>query len=372
MSDHEVDISMGAEDDAATLIARAAAAETRAHRTLAVAIDDFFLAEDARLDERTRSALAALLRALVATVEAEVREHGARLLADQGEDALAAALTSGGTPVLARLRKAGLLHDPELMAELIARVRQDAIGGALPMLAPDDPERPSLINRFVQHPDRVLATGAMGVLIAESRRRGSAEGAPLLQTDLPAELHHRLVWWVAAALRARAARAGQGLGAILDRALCDAAERSLAAYDEGDRLEAAALRFAAAIDAHPDELPDFLVESLGDGRLVLFTALLAHGLGVSYAIARELVLDPAGDRLWLALRALDLGRAPIAQIGYGLCEADPRRDLEEFADALDGIVAIAADSARDAIARLRLPSDYRAALIALDRDGECA
>jgi len=102
-----------------------------------------------------------------------------------------------------RLFHSGLLRDPALMTELMARVRQDAIAAALPLNAPDDPERPSLVNRFVQHPDRALASGAMAVLVAESRRRGDPDAGQLTQTDLPADLHHRLVWWVAAALRER-------------------------------------------------------------------------------------------------------------------------------------------------------------------------
>ncbi|WHU03457.1 DUF2336 domain-containing protein [Sphingomonas sp. NIBR02145] len=364
MSENPIDMRDGLAVSARELLARAAAAELRAYKGLMVAVDDFFLPEEARLDEHSRAGLAALLRGLVETVEGEIREHAVRLLTGRSETLLVAKLIEPGNSVLARLWNSGLLRDGELMGELIARVRQEMLGAALPMSAPDDPERPSLINRFVQHPDRVVAASAMAVLIAESRRRGSPEVGQF-QTELPAELHHRLVWWTAAALRERVVDASESL----DRVLCDAAQRSLAAYDEGDRLEAAAMRFAAAIDAQPDELPAMLVESLGDRRIVLFIALLGHGMGVPYELARDLVLDPAADRLWLALRALDIGREGVAQVGYALSEADPRRDLEKFADTLDTIAAIAPAEARAALAPLKLDPDYRAALIALQRGG---
>lgn len=366
MSDNPVDMRDGATIGAKKLLARAAAAETRAFQALTIAVDDFFLPEESRLDERTRSAMAVVLRGLVETVEAEIREHGARLLATRNETRVAE-LLAGADSVFARLARSGLLRDSELMAELMARVRQELVGSALPMNAPEDPERPSLINRFVQHPDRVVAAGAMAVLIAESRRRGGPDVGQFSQTELPAELHHRLVWWVAAGLREPAAEAAEGALDALDRALSEAAQRSLAAYDEGERLEAAAMRFAAAIDARPGELGELLVESLGDRRIVLFTALLAHALGVSYAAAREIALDPAGDRLWLAMRALELSREAIAKVGYALSEADPRRDLESFANTLDVIAAIDADEARKALAPLKLHPDYRAALLALGR-----
>jgi hypothetical protein len=212
----------------------------------------------------------------------------------------------------------------------------------------------------------------MAVLIAESRRRASPESGQLTQTELPAELHHRLVWWVAAALREQVLEAAEDATDALDRVLSEAAQRSLAAYDEGERLEAAAMRFAGAIDAQPGELPQLLVESLGDRRIVLFTALLAHAMGVAYALAREIVVDPAGDRLWLAMRALELARDAIAQVGYALCEADSRRDLESFADTLDAIAAIEAVEARKALAPMKLHPDYRAAVLALARTGGAA
>lgn len=365
MSDPIVDMSEGARAGARTLIAHAAAADHAAHHVLAASIADFFLADAGRLDERTRLAIARLIRALVETVAGEVRGHAARLLRAQGHRAQADALEAMRDP-LTPLNDAGLLRDAALMAELLGRVRQESLALLMPVQAPDEPDRPSLINRLIQHPDRVLAQGAMAVLVAESRRRGVPEGGPLPQTDLPAELHHRLVWWVTAALRAAGASA-DGSALALDRALAEAAQRSLAAHDEGDRLEAAAMRLAAAIDAEPPELAELMIEALGDRRLALFAALLAHALGVDYAIARDITLDADSGRLWIALRALEFERDAIARIAVALSDADPRRDLEAFADRLDAIMAIDGVAARDAMTRLRLPAEFRLAIDALER-----
>jgi hypothetical protein len=358
MSDPNVDMNDGAPDGARTLIARAAAADGLARRALASATEDFFLDADGRLDEQTRVALDRLLRALIATVDGEVRGHAVRVLNASGRSDTAQALAAAPSPH-ARLTQAGVLRDPELMGELIGRVRQELLALAMPAQAPDDPDRPSLINRLVQHEYRLVAQAAMTVLVAESRRRSVLEGGRLAQTDLPAELHHRLVWWVAAALREAA-----GPGA--DRALADAAQRSLVAHDEGERLEAAVMRLAVAIDAPSQELAEHLREALGDRRVTLFAGLLAHALGIDYAAARDVTLDPADGRLWVALRALEFDRAAIAQIGVALCEADPRRDVERFADQLDTIMHIDPVQARDAVAPLRLPADFRVAIAALE------
>lgn len=355
------DMRTGAHEGAQALLARTAAADAVAHRALGGAIADFALSEDDRLDERTRAALARLLRGLIATIESEVGGHAARLLRAQGETALADALAMQDG-VAGRLHASGLLRDPALMGELIARVRQDLLAGGMAAQAQDEPERASLLNRLAQHPDRLLAQGAAAVLVSESRRRSVPDGGVLAQSDLPAELHHRLVWQVAAALRAGVA----GPAPALDRALADSAQRSLAAHDEGDRLEAAAMRLAVVIDARPDELPELLAEALGDRRVALFAAVLAHALRIDFDAARAMALDPASGRLWVALRALDFDRAAVARLGVALSEADPRRDVEAFADQLDAIMAIGVEDARAAIAPLGLPADYRAALLALD------
>ena len=314
MSIDDNDIDDGTHRGVNRLLARAAAADVRAERRLAVAIDDFFLPDEARLDERLRAALAGTLARLVAAVENTVRQHAARLLAAREAPDLSAALSGDDMPILDRLVSAGLVRDVDLMRELVGRVRQDVLARSLPVDAPEEPDHASLLARLVQHPDNVVATAAMGLLAAESRRQGESEGLPT-STDLPAELHHRLVWWITAALRERfETRAGGELPA-LDRALAEAAQRSVSAHDEGDRLEAAAMRLAAALDARAVELAPLLLEALADHRPALFIALIGHALGLDHADAREIVLDPAADRLWLVLRALEVDRASIAWIG---------------------------------------------------------
>lgn len=357
----------GAQRGTTALLARAAAADLRADQRLRAAISDFFLADDARLDDRTRTAVAAELRDLALAVEGAVRRHAARLLATRDEQALAEAMEAQGPTVLDGLIAAGVAHDPDLMRELFGRVRQNLLADSLPSHSPDDPDRPSLLPRLVDAPDGVIASSAVALLAAESRRRLPPTPGQPRSTDLPAELHHRLVWWAAAALRGRFAGIPALSPAALDRALAEAGQRSIAAHDEGERMEAAALRLAAALDPQVREVPDLLVEALADRRLSLFVALLAHLLRLDYADVREAALDPGGERLWLMLRALEVDRAAIARIGLALSDADPGRDIDHFAESLDDIVAIAPEAARQALAPLLLNRDYRAALIALER-----
>jgi hypothetical protein len=77
------------------------------------------------------------------------------------------------------------------------------------------------------------------------------------------------------------------------------------------------------------------------------------------------VLDPAGDRLWMLLRAQGTARSVVAEIGVTLAAADRRRDLHGLADAIDTAFAISSDAAQIAVATLRLPRDFRRARQAL-------
>lgn len=334
---------------------RAAHARALADARLLGAMDDFFLPDDARLDEQTRIMLARVLNATIGRIETELRRQAARLLAARGGAAAAEALLKGEGGA-ERLTRAGLLRDEALMEALIAKVRHDLVAAGLPpgsRVAEIDAEEPSLLVRLAAVPDQVVASAAQALLVAESRD-------PIV---LAAELQHRLVWWVAAAIRLP-----QPDGDT-DRAIAEAALRSLSSHDEGAGGDAIAIRLAVAIDARPDELAPLLLEALGDRRLSLFIAVLAHAIGLDFAQAQALVLEPEGERLWLALRAARLERPVIARIALTLSDADPRRDIEAFAEELDRIAAVEPGEARLALAPETLDADFRAAIRALARSG---
>lgn len=330
----------------ARLYDRVAAARARAVARRRGAMLDLSLDADSRLTDQIRFEVAARLTLLVETIARDVLQQAERVMPEGGPH-------SALDPVVQRLHRTDALVDPALAEELVAQVRQGLISRALPIetMAGD---APSLLVRLSEAPDRIVAAAARAVLVAEGHAREAEEPVRLSRRQ-----YDRLVWIAAAALRG-------GEDPAWDRALAQAAERVLAAQGDADRPGAAAMRLAAAIDARPGELPDLLLESLSDRQLGLFVALLSHALGVEYDMVREIVLEPEGDRLWLALRALDQERATIARIGLSLCEADGRRDVDSFAEALDSIMAIAPEEARRAMASLSLPASFREAIDRLE------
>ena len=337
--------------DAAPIFARAAQADARADRRLDAAIEDFFLSAHDRLDDRTRAALHAAIAALLETIERELSAHASRMLARAG----GGIVTAEPAETLRRLIDAGLLRDPELMAEMIGQVRLALLGATL--AANREPGMPALLlPRLAQGEDAVTATAARDYILADGRR-DLMTGRGL---GLPADLHRRVVWWIAAALR-------ETCPGGTDQALVEAAVRSIDAHDDGARLDPIALRLAAAIDARTEELPGLLIEALGDGRAEFAAALIAYVQRIDLPEARALLLDPDGDRLWLVLRAHGFTREALARVALLLADADPRRDIEAFADMLDTIAAIPVLAAREALAPLSLHGDFRRAIRALER-----
>ncbi|MBB3692222.1 DUF2336 domain-containing protein [Sphingomonas sp. BK580] len=347
-------------DLAARVAAQAASADGRAGARLGAAIADVFAAERDRLDERSRVAINRLAETTVAAIERDIAAHAARLLEARGLPDAAALLAGNRAMTLPRLVESGLIRDPEVMGELIAQARIDLIDEALAaQRAPGSSA--ALLAGLAESADGVVRARTVTYLVADSRRRLAHADR---RAELPAALHERLAWWVAAALRERL---GHGVPPEVDRALSEASQRSIAAHDDAERVEAAATQLAGALDPAASALPQLMIGSLGESRTTLFVALLAHALGIEPAEARGLALDGESDRLWLALRALGIERHVIAQIGFVLCEADPQRDVETLPEALDRVVALTPDTAARAVAPLRLHRDFRAAVRALAR-----
>jgi hypothetical protein len=347
MSVEDHDLPSGAHGGVDLLLRRAADASVRADAMISAAAADLAQGEGMRLDDAMRAAVRADLEHLTAPIVADLAQHAGRA---RGGASVATAT------VLEELIAGGLLDDRALVGELVARARTMLIAERLPATAADRPDRPSLLPRLANGADRVVAGAAAALMAAEARRRGN--GADAGRDDLPADLAHRLTWWVAAALRHRPAT---------DATLVDAARRILGAHDEAARVEAMAQRLAAALDLNGDDLAAMLAEALTDRRLALVMALLSQALMLDMAMVREIVLEPGPERLCLALRALDLPRGTIAQLSIALAEADRRRDVDRLAEAIDAVMVLSVEDARSALAPLRLPPAYRAALRALGR-----
>src|SRR3712207_5085323 len=166
-----------------------------ARERFAVAATALLLPDQSRLSEWQRLTAAKLLVRLVRSIEDELRSRLAGSF--EAHEALHAALSSAHVAIAVPiLERAQALRDPQLTAVLVRRVEEHRFWKSR---ARDGGE--AFLLDLVRDRDEGIASEAMAVVIARSRRFDRFDEPSFGQVELPAELQHKLVWLIAAALR---------------------------------------------------------------------------------------------------------------------------------------------------------------------------
>ena len=336
------------QDDAARLLHGAA-------RRRAVAAEDLFLPEALRLSERQRLTAKTLLDRLVRTIEDELRAGLAERFA--GHEALHAALASAHVEIAGPVFDgSAALHDPELVGLLLRRAEEHRLF----LAAKGKGER---LQALIADRDADIAGNAMAVLVARSRRLDRFQEPILARTELPADLQHRLVWTVAAALRAYMVGSHRVDPAATDYALGQAASALIAAYDEGDSLEARSNRLARLLHGGGRLDGAAIADFLGEGTLPLFLAGLSAATGVGYAAIWDLLQEPGGRGPVFLLKAAGLERQ---QAGRVLLLLGRQPDDEILIRQIDLFDALHDGEAAEALSLWSLDPAYRSAVLRLN------
>lgn len=300
MSDHR---PMKDREDEARLL------QAAARERLSVAAADLALSDALRLTEWQRSTIAGIVSKLVRTIEDELRSTLSQSPAVKAQATLYAAISSAHVDIAGPILERNGAHlDRPLVSALIRRSEEHR---RFRSRAESDNR---LLLELIADEDEAVAEQAMAILIAQSRRFDRFSEPVAARTELPAELEHRLVWRVAAALRHYMIDQ-QGLApANADAAIVAAAERLLAAYDEGDSLEARSMRLARRLHETGRLSDDLAERALAQGALPLFTASLAVRTALSFASAWEIFFDPRGRGTVFLLKAAGFARDHAAAI----------------------------------------------------------
>jgi len=331
------------------------AALARADARARAAVEDLFLPDEARLGDRIRTVSMAMLRACVDAAEAAVRTEVARHAREAGEEATAQAALVPAGDAFGVLDAAGLLRNAELIEEIVAEAARDWLEERL-LPEPDAGQR-GLLMRLTGDPDAQVREAVSTFATVHLRAR-----AALPLVGLPVPLQQHMLWQVAAAVRTDLPRSPVS-DEILARAVA-----SLAAAAGEEPLRQAAGQLAERIDGRPGSRGALLADVLRDRSPALFSAVLARWASLDYEQARMLLLQPSETLLWVALRSAGLTRAEMAEVATLLSDADPRRDLDLLADALDKAAALSIAAAEQALLPLRLHPRLRAAVRALGID----
>lgn len=345
-----------AKGDAARLLLAAS------RERFSVAAIDVLLPEQVRLTEWQRLTAAALLSQLVRTIEDALRAR----LADRFEphEALHAALSSAHVPIaLPILERSNVLRDAELGTVLVRRVEEHRFFKENGRTV--DPE---LLQELIRDPDERIAREAMALLIARSRRFDRFQEPVMAETELPADIQHRLVWIVAAALRQYMVQHHQVTAGAADAAISAAAGELIAGYDEGDSLEARCMRLAGLLHREGRLDHELLARVLEEGVLPLFVAGVALRCGFDFEAAWEVLADPRGRGPALLLRVSGATRDEAAAILLLLNRKGrlfSGTEGDATAAQLDLFEATDRDEARDILRLWQVDPGYRAAIARL-------
>ncbi len=334
-------------DGAAELLASARA-------RVAAALADLALPEGLRLTDRQRNLVASLLAALVRSIEDELRAALADAFPEPAREPLRAAFTSAHVEIaLPILRAQSAIPDAALMSALLRRAEEHRLHRAAGA-------ENALLLDLTGDPDEALAGGAMALLIAQGGRVDAFQEPLIPLAELPAELAHRLVWTIGAALRLYAVERHGVDPAAADAAVAAAARALLAGLDEGEGIVVRCLRLVRRLRDTGRLDDDFVARALGEGSLPLFLAAVAARAELDPASAWELVSDPSGRGAALLLRAAGIGRGAAAGILLALAadEGDMPRRLDLFDSAPES-------EARGLLTLWRADPGYRAALARL-------
>lgn len=345
--------------DAARLLLAAA------RERFAVAATDLLLPEQSRLTEWQRLTAASLLSRLVASIEDQLRAALAGHFRDH--EALHAALSSAHVPIaLPILERASVLRDRELGTILVRRVEEHRFWKAYAAGGGDGRPKDEYLLELIRDPDPEIAGEAMDLVTARSRRFDRFQEPVMGRVELPADLQHRLVWLVAAALRHYIVQ--QHNLAAVDGAIEQAASALLAAYDEGESFEVRAMRLVRRLQRAGRLDGALLARLLDEGALPIFIAGAAALAGLDYSAAWEVLSDPRGRGPALLLRAAAVARADAAAILLVLnshgrlfsgAEGDAAQEQLELFDGVDE------DAARDVLKLWQADPGYRASVARL-------
>ncbi|HEX8525415.1 DUF2336 domain-containing protein [Allosphingosinicella sp.] len=340
--------------DAARLLLAAA------RERFAVAATDLLLPEQSRLSEWQRLTAAALLARLIRSIEDALRVSLAERFRDN--EALHAALSSAHVAIaLPILERASALRDPELGTILVRRVEEHRFWKAYAAGGGEE-----FLLELVSDQDPDVAGEAMDLVTARSRRFDRFQEPVMARVELPADLQHRLVWLVAAALRHYMVQ--QHRIASVDGPIEEAATALLVGYDEGEAFEARAMRLVRRLQRSGRLDGPLLVRLLNEGSLPLFIAGAATLCSLEHSAAWEVLSDPRGRGPALLLRAAGLARADAASIllllnAHGRLfsgvEGDAAQEQLELFDGVDE------DDARDILKLWQADPNYRASVARL-------
>lgn len=293
-------------------------------RVLLENISHLFLSSAGRLSEREIALMSDILTKLVHDVEMSVRRELSERLAevDAAPHDLIVMLANDDIEVASPvLMRSGVLHDRDLIEVIKHRTQEhmlvvagrDTVSEDVSDALIDEGDE-NVVEMLLRNSDAALSRHAMEFIVDQSKRVDRFQQPLLRRSDLAPDLAHRMFWWVSAALRDHIMKNYTMDEAVVDDYIRDSTETVLGRMEREWPGDTASQRLVQRMAETGELTVKFLVNAVRQGQIQVFIAGLAWLGHIDVATAQHIVLDPGGDALAVACKAVGLERADFASV----------------------------------------------------------
>jgi uncharacterized protein (DUF2336 family) len=300
-------------------LARDKTAEGR--QNLVTAIGDLFTNTSSILSDRERTLMSEILRHLVRGVELSARKMLSERLVDLPNvphDLLLMLANDEIDVAYPLLVKSGELKDLELIEIIRNRTLEHQLAIAIRHMISEPVSdalvatgNPSVITTLLRNHGADISERTIEYLVEQSERVDSYQYPLLKRRELSAELATRMYAWVSDALRKEITGRFKIDPATLDAALQEVQE-DLTEPESEPKSKAEEL--ADQLHRQGVITPGLLLNTLREGEVPLFTALLARFTSLKIPFVRRIMFEPGGQSLCIVCKASGIDRATFSSV----------------------------------------------------------
>ena len=363
------------EPDVQELLALARDRSVAARNRLVEVLSELFDGGVSALPEGERELMTQILERLIHEVEMSVRKALAERLAEDSNAprSLIMMLANDDIPVAQPiLTRSKALHDLDLMeivshrtlGHRLAVAMRETISPAVCDALVEGRET-EVVSRVIANPGAEIAPPTLDKLVEESKEVAEYRGPLLERQDLDPKLARRMYWWVSAALRKHIVDNFHVDPATLDVKI-EHTIKQILNEQRGNAISIEqATQLAEKLSASGSITPQLLVQALRRGEGELFTAMFAQYSGLRPVLIRRFILEPGGEGLAIACKALDIEKPDFVSLFLLSRQARPGDkvvDPTELASTVSLYDRINSDTAQKVLSRWKLDPDYLYAL----------
>lgn len=359
-------------DDVSYLLRLARDKSIEGRKQLVAIVSDLFFDKGTTLTAHERALMTDILKKLIHDVAVPVRKALAERLSrvpSAPHDVVVALANDEIDVAQPILMRSEALLDVDLIEIIRHRTLQHQLAIAMRRNLSEqvsdalvDTGNHDVIKTLLENQNAAISEATMAYLVEQARRVDSFQEPLVRRQDLPVALARRLYFWVSAALRQHILENFKIDVATLDEAAEGAARDAAATLPtpiNGTPQEQSAI-LARRLAESRQISPRLLVQTLRQGEIPLFEALLAEMSGLRLRLVRRLLFEPGGEGLAVCCRGLDVDKPTFATIFLLSRRARPSErsmDPRELSRVLSFFENVRPEAARAVLARWRRDPD---------------